>query len=275
MNGYRPAWISLGALGRWLVGLLLAGSGFLIAQQAGLGTETFERLTKAQGGEASQIARRVIAYRLDPVRPTLFRFSQPVTSTRIITQPTLSPGSASPGEGWTYSIKVELLDERGSVIETQDIYSRSVLFASSGKRRGPTRYYRGTDELVAPADEVRVASSRPFAAIRVLAGTADSDVVAIDVRVGERRPLNASAAESAFARFSQEDRARLAAANAFPPELLTREERTEIAINQWRPIGPVGIDGRDYRMMVLYEEAEENSVNQVDEGPASNGEAGG
>lgn len=275
MNDDRPAWITLGALGRWLVGLLLAGGSLLIAQQAGLGADTFQRLIKAEGGEASRIARRVIAYRLDPVRPTLFRFSQPVSSTRIITQPILESGSASPGEGWNYSIKVELLDERGTVIETQDIYARSVLFESSGKRRGPVRYYRGEEGLVAPADEVRIATSRPFAAVRILAGPADPDVIAIDVRVGERRPLNASAAESAFARFSPEERVRMGAANAFPPELLTREERTAIAINQWRPIGPVGIDGRDYQMMVLYEEADENSVNKFDEGPVDNGEAGG
>lgn len=275
MNGDRPAWISLGALGRWLVGLLLAGGSLMIAQQAGLGADTFQRLIKAEGGEANRIARRVIAYRLDPVRPTLFRFSQPVSSTRIITQPILKSGSASPGEGWNYSIKVELLDERGTVIETQDIYSRSVLFESSGKRRGPVRYYRGEEGLVAPADEVRIATSRPFAAVRILTGPADADVIAIDVRVGERRPLNASAAESAFARFSPEERVRMGAANAFPPELLTREERTAIAINQWRPIGPVGIDGRDYQMMVLYEEADENSVNKFDEGPVGNGEAGG
>jgi hypothetical protein len=269
------AWFSLGGLGRTLIGMAAIGLLVIYARQAGFGLGTIKRLTEAKSGEASRIARRVITYRLDPVRPTLFRFSQPVLVTRIQTQPILAQGSAKPGKAWFYSVRVELLDESGAVISTHEIHSRSLLLESSGRRRGPLQYYRDSQDEVSPADEVRLAANRPIAAIRAVAGRTDPEVVAIDIRVGERRPLNASAAESTFIRFSPNDRVRLAAANAFPPELMTREERSAIAINKWLPIGPVGIDGRDYRMMVLYEEEQKDETDGSEDNALASGEAGG
>ena len=130
----------------------------------------------------------------------------------------------------------------------------TTLLERDGSRRRPLRVYRGSDEIVAPSDEARVTHSRPFAAVRLVSGSGDPDIVAIDVRVSERRPLIESVAATAFHRFSQDDKARLSLPNAFPPALLTAAERSNIAINQWRPVGPTGIDGRDYRMRVLYEE---------------------
>ncbi|MEQ1494354.1 MAG: hypothetical protein ABL912_01150 [Novosphingobium sp.] len=275
MSGESRATISLSGLGRTLIWLALIGLVAILGQQAGFGMHTLLRLTEANGGEVSRIARRVIAYRLDRVRPTVFRFSQPVSATRILTQPILAQGSAAPGKAWSYSVRVELLDERGGIVSVHEVYSRSVLFESSGKRRGPVQYYRGSDDQVATADEVRIAADRPISAIRVVAGTVDPGVIAIDIRVGERRPLTSAAADSAFVRFNPEDRARLAAANAFPPELLTRQERSAIAVNQWRPIGPVGIDRRDYQMMVLYEEEQEDGAGGFEDDASASGEAGG
>lgn len=200
------------------------------------------------------IALRLIVYRLDQVRPTVFRFSQPVREARIITQPILAPGSASRGEKWIYAVRAEMLDEFGGLLEARTFHARSLLIEASGKRRGPVRYFRSGPELIAPADEIRVAAERPFAAMRLTTALLARDMVAVDVRVSEQRPLIASAAATAFQRLSPGDRRRLAAPNAFPPELLTPAERSAIAVNQWRPVGPVGIDGRDYRMGVLYEQ---------------------
>ncbi len=275
MSSDSRAWFSLGSLGWTLVWLALIGSIGILGQRSGFGFGTVQRLNAAKAGQASRIARRVITYRLDPVRPTLFRFSQPVTATRILTQPILAPDSAKPGKAWTYSVRVELLDEQGKVIAIHLVHSRSILLERSGKRRGPLQYYRGSNDQVALTDEVRIGANRPIIAIRVVAGQVDPDVIAIDIRVGERRPLTSAAADSAFARFNPEDRARLAAANAFPAELLTREERSAIAVNQWRPIGPVGIDGRDYRMMVLYEEEQLDGSGRFEDDASASGEAGG
>jgi hypothetical protein len=233
-----------------LAGLAVAGS------QLGLGADRLSRHQAAQGGEGAKITRRLIIYRLDPVRPTTFRFTQPVRQTRIITHPILAAGSAGKGESWAYAVRAELLDGQGQVIAQREIYSRTTLLSPDGSRRGPYRFYRGSTELIALSDEVRLAAVQPFSAIRLTAAKLGPDLVAIDVRVSERRPLLTTAAATAFARYNPDDKARLASPNAFPAELLAAAERSSIAINQWRPVGPTGIDGRDYRMRVLYEEAD-------------------
>lgn len=274
MSRRGGSWISLTGLGRLLLlGSLVAGGLAVFSIGAPL---RFPRIGVAGEQQApAQVARRLITYRLDPVRPTLFRFNQPLTLTRIITQPVLAPSTASPGEAWTYAIKVEMLDEAGTVIEAREVNLQTILLEADGSRRGAVRYYRGSNDVLPPSDETRVAGTRPFAAVRITAGSASPDVIAIDVRVSEQRPLIESAAESAFVRYSPEDRARLSAANAFPAELLTLDEKVAIARNQWRPVGPVGIDGRDYRMNVLYEEVSTEPQVEADEAPLAEPEVGG
>jgi hypothetical protein len=248
--------LSLNALGLGLLVLALAGLAALPAWRLAPQVLALVSQDRASGPGRQPIARRLITYRLDPLRPTVFRFSQPIAELRMITQPVLSKAAVQPGKHWTYGVRAALLDASGGVIETVTIHARSTILEPDGTRRGPPRYYRGVADMVATGDEFHVRGARPVAAIRVLAGSADPGVVAIDLRVSEQRPLIDSAANSAFARYSPVDRERLAAASAFPPELLTRTERMAIARNQWRPVGPVGIEGRDYVSQVLYEEEE-------------------
>jgi hypothetical protein len=248
--------ISLSLVGRTLAAATLLGAIAAAASQFGISPDRIGPLQTRQSSEDAEITRRIIVYRLDPVRPTTFRFTQPTRQVRLISHPILAAGSAGKGESWAYALQAELLDGQGRVIARREIYSRTTLLRPDGTRRGPLRFYRGSNELIALADEVRIAAAQPFSAIRLTAARLSADLVAVDVRMSERRPLLASAAASAFARYSSGDQARLAAPNGFPSELLTPAERSNIAINQWRPVGPTGIDGRDYRMLVLYEEAD-------------------
>lgn len=248
----RP--ISLTAIGRATMLVAALGLSAGAAWLFGVDPARLRLAQAAQGEAANAIARRLIVYRLQDRKTTEFRFTQPVTIARVVMHPVLFPGTASAGLGWTYSIRAELLDESGTVLATREISSRALLFDAAGRMIGPRRFYQRSNDQVALGDEVRIALERPFAALRLAVVRADQGVRYIDARVSERRPLIASAAESAFHRYSAADQARLAAANAFPPALLTPEEATSIAINQWRPVGPVGIEGRDHVMAVLYEE---------------------
>lgn len=256
MTEPRPAFISLRALGFLAAVLLAAASLGLAAMALGWRPESLRNELRGTNARQAPIARRIIVYRLEPDRPIVFRFTQPLSLARVVTVPTVGPGQASPGESWTYAFQAELLDEAGMVMERRQIFARAGMFERNGARIGSNWFFRDRDDLPATGDEVRIASQRPFTAIRLRATVANPDVLAVTVRVSERRPLLRIAADSAFARFSPEDRRRLSLANAFPPELLTPDERRNIAINQWKPIGPVGIEGRDYRMDVLYEEVE-------------------
>lgn len=253
----RAAALSLSELGDLLKLLVLAG--ILIGFALTAGQRMLPWLLTSQPRKASEIsiARRVISYRLDPSRATVFRLSQPIKQVRLITFPIIAPGQALPGQGWTYGIQAELLDASGKIVAKRPIYTFSFLFGKDGHHRGPWQYYRGRDELVGLSNEVRLTAAEPFSAVRLLTGSTDRGVIGVDARVYERRPLIDSAARSAFVRFSPSERKRLSRSNSFPTEMLTADERFNIAINQWRPVGPAGIDGRDYNMGVLYETEDE------------------
>lgn len=252
--------ISLSLAGRTLAAAALLAGLAATASQLGWSLDQFGKGAIAPELEVTSFERRMLAFRLDPAEPTMFRFSKPVGQARLIMHPIIAPDAAARAEGKTYSVLAELLDADGKVLARHEIFSRTTLYERNGRRRQPIRIYRGSTEIVAPSDEARLASSQPFAAIRLVSGRVDQGIVAIDIRVSERRPLIASVAAGAFLRYSAADQVRLAEPNAFPPELLTAAERSNIAINQWRPVGPSGIDGRDYRMRVLYEEEGESNA---------------
>jgi hypothetical protein len=107
--------------------------------------------------------------------------------------------------------------------------------------------------MVAGMDDVVIAAPSPVVRAEWRLVAADSKIIGVDIRVYERQPLLASNAVTSFHRRSAEEQAKLAEANAFSPDMLTNDEITNITSNMWRPLGPVGIAGRDYRPMVLYE----------------------
>jgi hypothetical protein len=206
-----------------------------------------------QSGEGSRISRRQIVYRLDPARPTTFRFTQPVRLIRIISSPAIEARTVLAGREWDYGIRAQLRAADDRILATHDVFSRSNLLGADGVRLGNVRYYRGSTDAIGLPDEVRIASDQPVASLVLYAGPSQPRVKAIDVRIYEHRAVTAGAALTGFSRLSPADQARLARANAFPSDMLTAEEKGNIAVNQWRPIGPVGVEGRDYRMLVQYE----------------------
>jgi hypothetical protein len=93
----------------------------------------------------------------------------------------------------------------------------------------------------------------PFSRVEVTLQDSDQMVVGVDTRVYERRPVSAGDGRAVFLRRSKEERAALTAFSPFPPEMLSASEIANLASNLWRPLGPIGIEGRDYDALVIYE----------------------
>ncbi|MBX7494626.1 hypothetical protein K3172_02010 [Qipengyuania sp. 6B39] len=197
------------------------------------------------------IASRAIAYRLDGERPMAFAFSQPLDRVKIISHAAVvdAPG---PTLGARYTVRVRLFDADGAELAS---YDRSLL---SGRQDDETatgsvrRFYRAGDASIWGQDQLIVENGAPFTRVEVELVDADAFVDGVDVRVYERRPIRSGEERSVFLRRSAEERAAFAAANSFPAEMLTPDEIRNLAINLWRPVGPVGIEGRDYRALVVY-----------------------
>lgn len=232
---------------------------FLITPAAWLGArygpELADYLAGARGSTVgdTRIASRSIVYRLNADHPVEFTFSQPVDLLKVIAQPAVDQALHDKAGGVVYGFRVDLLDGEGQLIKQHDVYlhadSPDATYASGTR----WRFFRNRPELVAAQDEVLVASDPRAASVHFTALPSDDGVLAIDVRVYEQRPFLGQQAIDAFRRRSAAEQADLAAANAFPPDMLTAQEMNNIGRNQWRPVGPGGIAGRDYLALVLYE----------------------
>ena len=74
----------------------------------------------------------------------------------------------------------------------------------------------------------------------------------------EQRAYLGNQSLSAYRRLNDDTKAQLTAANAFPEDMLTQDERADYGRYHWRSVGPFGLNGRDFTMLVLYEALQED-----------------
>ena len=197
-----------------------------------------------------RIASRTLAYRFQGQRPLEFVFSQPVERVRILAQAAVQPGSKAAGAA--YTLRIALFDATGDQLAQ---YDQSLL---SGRADGQfadgaaRRFYRGGDSEIWSQDQVIAHHQVPFTKVVVTLVAADSIIDGVDLRAYERRPVMAGDEQDIFLRRNAGERAALAAFSPFPPDMLTDDEVRNLAVNLWRPVGPLGIEGRDYRALVIY-----------------------
>lgn len=200
-----------------------------------------------------RISDRALVYRLPQDRPLSFAFSQPVSRVKLLVQPAVAATDRAREAGFVYGLRMRLFDGDGAEIAVNETFLQAdgpdAVFAS-----GQTwRFFRNRPEMVGEQDHLVIESPLPASRIEVEQVDPDPAILGVDVRLYEQRPFLSAQPLATFRRMSERDRRELSAPNAFPEELLSRAEMEYIAINHWRPIGPQGIEGRDYDALVLYE----------------------
>lgn len=234
-----------------ILGLLLVIALLFAARSDGL-REGFSDLVRAGGINRVDGARRALVYRLDGERPTQFTFTGERDLVRLLSSVSVHEGAPLRPAGWVYGYRVAFLDGAGSVMEERDIYSRAVL-PEMTEEVEPHRFLRTSNEKIAIQNEAIVDAPEGTASVRIVALDADGGVVGVDMRVYERQPLGDSAALVAFLRRSPEEQRLLTRGSAFPANTLDDAEKRALARNNWRPVGPNGIAGEAYQLVVMYE----------------------
>ncbi|WP_284123878.1 hypothetical protein [Parerythrobacter aestuarii] len=237
----------------------LTAFGVLLAVAAALGWRyggpVGRYIAEAQSSTTvdADIDNRALVYRLDRERPLVFVFSQPVERVRLLSQSAVLAEERARPEGFVYAVEARLFDSSGAEVANHLLYLHSDapdrVFASGES----WRFFRNRPEVVAGMDDVVIRAPSPVVRSEWRLVEADPAIEAVDIRVYERRPLLASQALSNFRRRSDNEKLAMTLGNAFPPDMLTEDEMSNIAINLWRPLGPSGIAGRDYQALVLYE----------------------
>lgn len=245
--------MSLTFVTRLLLFLLLATPAAIAGGHYGPQLADYLSQARVSTAQEARFESRAIVYRLERDRAVSFAFSQPVQLFKLIVHPTVGVADRARTEGFVYGFRARLIDGDGTLLAQHDIHfhakSPDEVFASGTR----WRFFRNRSELIAAQDSIEIASEARVARIELAALPSDRGVSGIDVRVYERRPVLGQQAIGNFRRLSKEEQQALAGANVFPPDMLTADEMNNIALNQWRPVGPVGIAGSDYVMHVVYE----------------------
>ena len=245
--------MSLTAMGRALAFVLLLAFAAITGRAYAPALAGYLAEARSSTRIDAQISDRALVYRLHEAGALSFAFSQPASEVKVLVQPAVSEADRARRGGFVYGLRLRLLDGEGGEIAEHEIHLQSDAPDAAFATGETWRFFRGRAELAGEQDQLLLDSPVPAARIEIEPLEPDRAIRGIDVRVYEKRPFLSAQPLATFRRMSERDRRELAAANAFPMDMLTRQEMEYIAINQWRPVGPQGIEGRDYQALVLYE----------------------
>lgn len=240
------------AIGLVLLAAVIAGVLLLAAPQA-------ERLFARDGEVASRDLSdqvRIIVYRAENEESVTFAYSRPTSVARIISYPVISEGDWQASDGSYYTFSAQFYGEGEAPVYETSISLHATHPVATGERRRVLRRTRAVQGRNALADQTEIRVPQEFDRLVLTPLAADDGVVAVDFRAYEPRIYTNLSPGDAFRRREPRYKERRSEASAFPVDHLTRKEEDMLGRTAWRPVGPAGVAGRDYDILVLYEDRE-------------------
>lgn len=257
--------MTLSGIGKFLVFLTLVAASGWAGREYAVPVYTYLTEGRSINARDARISKRSITFRIPGDTGVTFAFSQPVTKAKILVHPSVDDELRDLDRGFVYGLRMRWIGADGTELGVQEAYLQADSPDDVFESGQVWRFFRTGAELVAEQDSVIVESVQPATWLEVEAFDLDPGIVGIDVRVFEQRAYIGNQPLLIFGRLSDDSKALLTEPNAFPVDMLTEQERLHLGRNFWRPVGPLGIDGRDYTKLVLYEAAIENDASD-DEG---------
>lgn len=259
--------MSLTRISRLVIFAILAAIAAWAGSQYAIPAARYLSEARDSTARDTRISDRSLAYRVPETGPLVFAFSQPVNLAKILVHPAVEERDRANPDGFIYGLKLRWYDARGQELA---VYQKFLQAAppddvfTSGKT---WRFFRTRPELIAEQDQIITQSPAPASRLEIELLRPDPQIVGVDLRIFERRPSLGTNTIATFERQSDSRKANMTEANAFPADMLSREEKAFLGANAWRPVGPVGIAGRDYEGLVLYEaELRQDEVESVAQG---------
>lgn len=203
-------------------------------------------------------ADRSIVYPLR-IKPTEFVLSRPSEQIRILSNGAMR----DPNSNVLYALGVQALDEDGNIILDRTFHLRSNI-----------RYVRGSTKLLLPAASIRPRNNlipsagdatiimfpRPVTKILLREVKLGDGVGRILARVQEQRPVSERQIKVGWQRLAPAEKEEISAGSPLGHAMLTEAEKQQLLISRWNPVGPSGVEGRDYLQVMLYERTEHSTA---------------
>lgn len=202
--------------------------------------------------------RESVAYATDAGGELEFRLSGHSDQVRIRTHGLVpSQGDDSSGRTFAYALRIAILASDGSPLAERIEHYRTTIVRFRHSVTGQFDRINFVDDptvdVIGTTLTILSLSGLPSAEVlRIRVISADSDVREVGIRVYEPEAIPEHSIAASWQRLSLTQRERLAEGNVYPIDLLTAEETAAILSRRWRPVGPTGIEGDDYRVRTLY-----------------------
>ncbi|MCU7923186.1 MAG: hypothetical protein KZQ88_10890 [Candidatus Thiodiazotropha sp. (ex Dulcina madagascariensis)] len=241
-------------LGRLLLVALLMGLVYFFGWMTWK-SEGYLEYAEQLSGNLSQ-TRPSIAYRLDGARWTEFPLTGHARMLRIVTNASINrPVPEAPEEGWLYALDFRLLDEAGRELESGEFFHRTRIrfyrSPSDGEIMNQNAFLKAeripTDSRVHLMPLVESAARLLLRVQRM-----DPLLQAVMVRGYEPEQYSEHRLDAAWNRLTFSQRERIARGSVFGPELLVPQERRNLMRNRWNPLGPSGVQERDFQVRKLF-----------------------
>ncbi|MGZ8944409.1 MAG: hypothetical protein ACXW1W_03175 [Methylococcaceae bacterium] len=205
----------------------------------------------------SPTASSSLVYPVKSKQRLIFALPEDSSQLRIITNAHIRRTDAlTVNPNWTYALHYELLDKKGTVLSVGVYHQHSQLttYKDAQGEQVYNNYYANKD--LVPLDGrlilLRLQAIKGAAFLRVSLEADNPAIVETAVRVYVPTKISEQQVATSWLRMNQEQKDNLAKNSVYPASLLSVAEQTNLLKNQWQPVGPMGIEGKDYQILTLY-----------------------
>lgn len=233
-------------------GMWLFLPGFLTRTQAWL-----EHLHAANTHNLTATTVSSLVYPIKPKQWLKFALPEESLQLRIITNAHIQRSETiTPDSSWIYALHYELLDKKGAVL-AKGLYhqhSRLTTYKDAEGELMNGNYYSSKE--VVPLDGrlilLGLQAMQDVAFLRVSLEAVNPAIVETAVRVYVPSKISEHQVATSWLRMSQAQKDNLAKNSIYPAVLLSVAEQTNLLKHQWQPVGPMGIEGKNYQTLTLY-----------------------
>ncbi|MGD8909269.1 MAG: hypothetical protein PVI92_07960 [Chromatiales bacterium] len=197
-----------------------------------------------------------IAYRLDRTRWLEFPLTGHAGKLRIITNAVVnSPLIESPDIGWLYALNYRLLDGAGRELVSGQFFHRTRIRTYRSEPDGDvvTQYAFLESDRVPTDSRAHImpltdSATKLMLKVRYMPTPLES----ISARIYEPIQYTEDKLDTEWNKLTRSQRKWIARGSVYTPNLLLTDERRNLLRNRWKPLGPAGVQGRDYRLDKLF-----------------------
>ncbi|NOQ34597.1 MAG: hypothetical protein GQ569_01715 [Methylococcaceae bacterium] len=257
---YRPAFLILliVALLAWYLPYLWDDS-----------QEYLEKLKSEQDLSSSKAATRIV-YPLNNKDWIAFPIPEGSNKVRMISNAHIAKIKHIPPDSiWRYSLNYQLLAADGSLLEENVYHQRTRLTVYKNVKKGRNfsnfypndkeesyyaNFYASDKDIVLDGRVIHLSlhTIKKVASIRVRLNDFQADIKGVAVRVYAPVKISSHRVKKLWGRLSLDEKEALAKGSVFPASLLSEYEKINLLKNQWQPLGPLGIETKDYESKTLY-----------------------